>query len=233
LQYSHSDPELPAVGSLKYEEINGQKTKRSMPFLKENIKDINHWPSNPEDAISFIDKSSMPKKNLLYGPTSGFGLEEMKIIQRLVRPVFNVTIEIDYNSNIPNIFIYENRRIVVHGGIIRHEYLGFEGIMAAVLSSVSVYEAGNPKHPDFPFASCSGVADFYASTVGFRQVWFGSVALDMQINGAHRLKDFLEHGVTVSNKEQNKSCGFPPNECRYKTLMAGIYLADIPECATK
>jgi len=64
LQYLHASAEvgLPSVGNLIYEEKYGQKIKRSKPFLKENLKDIDQWPATPEDAISFIDESSMPKK---------------------------------------------------------------------------------------------------------------------------------------------------------------------------
>lgn len=220
---------LPSYGSNTYGPIN----KRSEPFPPElNIVEKFLYPEFPLDTVSFIDANATPKIGTTHPPTSSFGTDWVQIIKRLVSPVFNITIETDYVSNHANIFIFPEKRIVIHGGMIRHKYLGFEGLLAAVLSSASVYVAGEPKRPGFPWASCAGVSDYYAGTYGFREVWYGQAAINMQINGVTRLKKFLEHGLVYDKVTTiENSCSFPSSECRFKTMMGGVYMEPIHECA--
>jgi hypothetical protein len=231
VQLEHEkDEDKPTIGTDEYIKQHGQQFSSNFPpELRIKAQDIPR--AIPLDAAGWIDKSAIAKKDTLYPPTSSVGVDYFEVAKRLILPLYNISIESDYTSNLPNIFILKNKRIVVHGGIIRNKYLGFEGLLAAMLSSVATYETGEPKRSDFTWASCPGISDFYAGSFGFRQLWFGSAAIGIQINAAKNLKNFLDHAVTYTTKIPVKGCDFPSNECRYKTIMSGASFDIIPECA--
>jgi len=104
--------------------------------------------------------------------------------------------------------------------------------LGALLSSAAVYFAGEPKHPDMPWASCTSVSDAYASALGFRTVWFGAEALGRLEKAAYELKRFFEHGLIYdSHYTASSTCKFPSPHCRYEIFKSGLDFSHLPDCA--
>jgi len=175
--------------------------------------------ANPTDLIPISDferyDMTLSVLNLVLGTYAKVGLK----------------IELAYESTDPNIYLFENFNLVVHGGLVRNLNLEFDGITMAIAASVAAYIPTTPKHPDAEWATCANIADYHAGDV-MRIIWYSSKALDRIQKGSDELKKFF-NAISYSPPYAVKDCYQSENECRYKIYMANLQYAKMPDCTNK
>jgi len=209
--------------SLKNNHTNSKSASYNLPY---KVKVM--FPPEPLNAVPLLPRETIPKLHTTLPPTSNYHYEEVYFIKKVIESMFGIKVKINYDSSFANVYSLPNNEIEIHGGLIRHTALGFDGILCALISAISVYKA-EPKRKDKPWASCAYDAAFYAGTYGFREVWYGQDALIKLKNGAMELEKFIKYGVDIKEKVHN-SCEYFAPSCRTEVLLSGLDFGDIPKC---
>jgi hypothetical protein len=121
------------------------------------------------------------------------------------------------------------KRVLVHGGFVRHPDIGLEALAVALAHEVAHHFPAGPTYSNG--LSCELWADYWGVKEVMPRVW-GDDAASMSERGIAQLAAFWR----VANDPRpiagaKAGCGYPPSPCRVATLHAARSSAPMPDCA--
>lgn len=117
----------------------------------------------------------------------------------------------------------DRRYVVVLGGLARHRRLGESGLAVALAHEVGHHLGGRPFDCIFPWLSCEGQADYWATRVGMKRVYGEEEAVARSLEGATELMDLYRSFYVRPRGPIARAAGrrvLPPRT-RWMTLRAG------------
>jgi hypothetical protein len=116
------------------------------------------------------------------------------------------------------------RYVRVYGGLVRHPKMTRPGLALMLAHETGHHLGGPPEDPHMPWISWQGQADYWAASVGMKEV-FGLHARNMTVRGARQICELQK---AFSGDEPDLS-----SECRHKTFIAGASASAMPDCTQK
>lgn len=235
------DPEL---GTTAYEEANPDLTVT--PFSAAIMEHVGSADDPrftafgasstqiPEDAPGFLTQDQAWE---LQGavpqlpPTSDAGKAVMFYLFKLFNAFYpEIGFYLDNENTLPNAYAfnaYGQRFVVVTGGLIRTQGVGFE-MLAFVLARAMASFDGGPPLNDAGY-SCTGQADYAAIAGVILQVWIGLQSAPI-VKGAMTQVSAL-FGNIVQNRGGTNTCMGVSLDCRIQAMQAAYDLLPLPQCA--
>jgi hypothetical protein len=150
--------------------------------------------------------------------------------------------EIAWDSDTVNaraLFGQPKCRVVVYGGLVRHEAIGEDGLALTLAHEVGHLLGGKPKHNYHFWLSCEGVADYWATRHGLRRLWpRDELAVRFRAAAAQllALQRSMARMPKTYRRRRDPAGRFPcletlPPSCRVRTWRAGLDRRPQPACA--
>lgn len=197
----------------------------------------------PNNAINFLPKEYEEAFQGSLAPLDASIPAEVAnyIVYNFKRFFPDVVYHIDWANNTVNAYAWmegNTRHVALLGGIIRHNAIKVEGLGLILAHELGHHYGGTPRYPNNPWASCEGQADYWATLVCERVVWWGPQAKEQIEKGSQQVYNLFAYGLRAGNLfKLNKGlelvgiCTHPAASCRLETYNAGLRLEPKPTCA--
>lgn len=201
-------------------------------------------------------EASVAKEGLLI-PDGSKGFFDNSVTKEKVQELFDefnkkfkdITFHADWADSTVNAFAWVDangkRHCSIQGGMLRHLFMGMEGVTLVLAHEVGHHYGGEPTYPEG--LSCEGQSDYWATLEGLRIVYNeshpGGVDSEKFIatvkNGVKQTYQLLTGGLAYdyySPEARAQSffatpCSHPFPACRRDTYIAGFDKAEKPICA--
>lgn len=197
----------------------------------------------PPGAAPFLpDYMTTPAAGMLAPLDDTVPLEIAEYLVHHFRRFYpNIEYHIEWNDNTVNAYAWRQggrRHVALLGGLIRHRHIQVEGL-GMVLAHEIGHHYGGPPYYGNNGLSCEGQADWWAASIGMREVWWGEEAIRQIVAAAEQLYLLFTQGLVKSISDDEEAtlyenalgCSHPPAACRRDTYLAGANAQPKPPCA--
>lgn len=161
-------------------------------------------------------------------------IEEIFSAFRVVYP--NIDFYLDWANAVPNaqsfVYIDGRKKVVIFGALVRISCLYYAAFCFIVAQCVARFSGQLPV--DRNQLTYIGVADFYATAMILKQVFFIGPDADDFLDGiVVQMKTLLVTGISSQNQKPvpNGVAANPGIPCRYAAITAGVFGHNVPGCA--
>lgn len=166
------------------------------------------------------------------------------VVPQLIEEIFsafkaifpNIDFYLDWANPAANaqcfIYIDERKKVVIFGGLVRISCLYYEAFCFIVAQCVARFSGQLPV--DGNKLTYIGVADFYATAMILKQVFFASLdSSDLFTGILDQMKTLFQTGISTENQKGDPGdlASNPGIPCRYKAISSGVFVGDVPGCA--
>jgi len=203
-------------------------------LLLHNISDdykIEKFNKSSDQSVAFLFPGGILGPGRLCDPTDVTRIDLLQQLKLEIESFYvENTIQFDINSDVPNIEIFSDGKIIVYGGFARFSDFNQDGIALGIAVAVAEFSRDSiPRHSEesLQWAACSRAADWYSVSV--MRVVYGDDSIYKSMNGAEQLKKYM---LSVYNPSYvQRPCFQNLSQCRYETYLAATQCEDFPECS--
>jgi hypothetical protein len=206
-------------------------SKKFTPFGK---KEPVHIPGKANHFITEVQAGDILKNAPQWPITSGAGQDMYNYQVKLFKGFYpGITFYLDLENCLPNAYSFVEYGIpiiVINGGLIRTECVGFELLALVIGHEIGHLYGGDPKGMDG--YTCEGMADFVAISSVFSYIWFGMYSSRYTDAAIVQVQTFFNF---IDPKHRGGKTGSRCNDisidCRMKSLNAAANTLPLPYCA--
>ena len=197
----------------------------------------------PTMQAALLERDVVPKKPY----NDGYSLDMCQwLLDTVFRPMHpDINFLFDWYSDECNCWSWitdKKKYVLLSGGLARIEDFDYDGVSLALAHEIGHLYGKSDGSPSG--LTCEGEADFYASSVVMRLLWFGTRYFDFTQSAIDQVKllyKYIELPDRDGDTKQPASARvllkdklgrpYPTNECRIATWEAGMASPKKPECA--